>query len=79
MEDDKNNTDTSFDLNEISQELAKHLNVYELSTEVMKDIRNSIDTTTVQIEDTENSLEQVNIILKISLLNLIKKNTHRMI
>ncbi|RIA92540.1 hypothetical protein C1645_62285 [Glomus cerebriforme] len=54
MEDEKNDT-----LEEVSQELAKHLNVYENNDEVMKDIHNGIENVTVQMEDTKKSLEQV--------------------
>lgn len=54
MEVEKNNT-----VNEVSKELAKHLCVYENSTEVIKDIHNGIENVTVQMEDTKKSLEQV--------------------
>ncbi|CAG8479916.1 12762_t:CDS:2 [Funneliformis mosseae] len=57
--DDKDNPDPSFDISKVSQELANHLNAYENSAEVMNDIRNTIETTTVQMEDTKRSLEQV--------------------
>ncbi len=60
MEVEKTNT-----VNEVSKELAKHLSVYENSTEAIKDIHNVIENVTVQIEDTKKSLEQVHIILTI--------------
>jgi hypothetical protein len=55
MEVEKNNT-----VNGVSKELAKHLCVYENSNEVIKDINNSIENVTIQMEDTKKSLEQVN-------------------
>lgn len=68
--------------NEVSKELAKHLYVYENSTEFIKDIHNGIENVTVQMEDTKKSLEQVKYYFKeywFYLFDLIKAELFRTI
>ncbi|CAG8633273.1 7734_t:CDS:2, partial [Dentiscutata heterogama] len=46
-----------YSINDISQELAKHLDFSETSTEAMKEVQNNVENVTNKMEGIKQSLE----------------------